>query len=435
MLTSKMLGYPFARTLAAVAVCAAPGVLAAQAAAPDAAGGPWRAWVGCWVADAPDGAATFDSAAAGRQICVLPTTRASAVEVRRIEGDRTVRRDTIDASGERRVSVREGCRGWDQAGFSADGQRVFLHSEYTCGPVTRVARGVLAVTARGAWLDVRSVSAAGAPPVVQVAQYRAAPSTIAEPGELAAVTGALGLALDAARRAAGAPLTTDDVAEAVRRTDAATTASWVAAAGQRFALDARQLRALSAAGVPGEVTDMMIAVSNPRVFALSAGDGIGTPRSAERAARTYAEGRNGAWNNPAGWGFRPGFGYVDPFWASAFGFSPFGFSPLGFNSLGYRGGFGWNPGFFPGGVFVGGAPVVVVRPSQPQPRVQLTRGGGYTWSGDADGGRTARPRDGGPSTSASPGGFGGSAGSSSPSTGSAGSSSSGDGGRTAKPRP
>ena len=72
------------RSLVAAAMCVTPGLLAAQAAAP-AAGAPapdraWQAWIGCWVPDAPDGAAASDSAAANLRVCVLPTTRASAVE-------------------------------------------------------------------------------------------------------------------------------------------------------------------------------------------------------------------------------------------------------------------------------------------------------------------------------------------------------------------
>lgn len=424
------------RSLVAAAMCVAPGLLAAQAAAP-ASGAPapdraWQAWIGCWVPDAPDGAAASDSAAANLRVCVLPTTRASAVEVRRFAGARELRRDTVDASGERRTAVREGCRGWDQAEFSADRRRVFLHSEYACGPVTRVARGVLALTGGGAWLDVRSVSAAGAPPTVQVAQFRPAPATVAEPAELASVTDALGLSLDAARRAASAPLTADNVAEAVRKTDGSTVTSWIAASGQRFALDGQRLRALKAAGVPGEVTDMMVAVSNPRVFAISASDGLGTARSAERAERTLAQRQNGAWNGPGVWGMNPGLGamgFFDPFWGSAFGFSPFGF-----NTLGFRNGLGWGPGFFPGGVFVGGAPVAVVRPpAQPAPQVRFGRGG-YTSSGDADAGRPVRPRNGGPSTNSSPssGSYGGgSAGAGASSAGSSG----GSEGRAVRPRP
>lgn len=422
------------RLSAALALVAVPTALSAQAApaAPAAAtGAGWTAWYGCWAATLDrDDAALADSGAATRRVCVLPAGGES-VAVHTVERGRVVRTDTIDASGVRRARTREGCRGWEQASWSQDRRRVFTQSEYACeGGGTRTVRGVLALTPDGEWVDVRAMTA-GAPIGVQVARFRPTLSPVGEVPAMDALRATRGMAIDVARRTASVPLTPGTVAEAVERAGANSTAALVATIGQPFTLSARDLLALKQAGVPGQVTDMMIAVSNPRVFAVAAADGRGTPRPAERVARGLDDGGRGG---PVVV-LRPGV--YDPFWG-------LGYGTYGYNS-GYAYGLGYGPGsafgysnYYPGGWFAGGVPVAIVRPATPEPRTQLTKGSGYSQEGGTPG-AAAYPRSGSLGsegrTYASPGGSGGGTSSAGASASANSGGSSSEGGRTAKPRP
>jgi hypothetical protein len=314
---------------------------------------------------------------------------------------------------------------------------VFTESEYACeGGVTRTARGVLALTADGQWLDVRALNAGG-PAGVQVARFRPVTPPAGEVPAVDALVASRGMSIDAARQAAGAALTPDLVVEATRRAGGDLTAAWVASVGQPFALTGRQLVALQRAGVPGRVTDMMIAVSHPRQFAVAAADGRGTPRPAERVSDGLADG-----------GRRGGTvvlspGLYDPFWG--LGYGSYGYRNAYGLGYGYGTGAGYGAGYglgwgnaFPGGWFAGGVPIAIVRPTTPTPRTRLTNGSGYTQNG-GEPGASAYPR----STSSgfeerratSPGGSSGSSsGGGSSSAGSTAGASS-EGGRAAKPRP
>lgn len=419
-----------------LALTAIPVALSAQAAPAAATGAGWTAWTGCWAAtlEGRDGV-PVDSAAATRRVCVLPAG-GHVAEVRTVERGRVVRTDTIDASGARRARTREGCRGWEQASWSQDRRRVFTQSEYACeGGVTRAVRGVLALTPSGEWVDVRSLTAGG-PAAVQIARFHPAAIPRGVLPALDALVVSRGMAIDAAQTAAMAPLTPAVVAEASQRAGANTTSAWIAAVGQPFTLSARDLLALKQAGVPGQVTDMMIAVSNPRVFAVAAADGRGTPRPAERVARGLADG--GRVGQVVV--LRPGV--YDPFWGMGYGTYGYGYGPGYLGSaygLGYGPGYGFGyGGYYPGGWFAGGVPVAIVRPATPTPRTRLTNGSGYSQEGGTPG-AAAYPRNGWSAsdgrTSMSPGGYSNGSSSRGSSSGSASSGGSSEGGRTAKPRP
>jgi hypothetical protein len=309
---------------------------------------------------------------------------------------------------------------------------VFTESEYACeGGVTRAARGVLALTADGEWLDVRALNAGG-PAGVQVARFRPVTTPTGEVPAVDALLASRGMSIDAARRAAGTALTPDLVVEATRQAGGDLTAAWVASVGQPFKLTGRELVALQQAGVPGQVTDMMIAVSHPRQFAVAAADGRGTPRPAERVSGELASG-----------GRRGGTvmlspGLYDPFWG------------LGYGSYGYRNayglGYGYGTGYglgwgnaYPGGWFAGGVPVAIVRPpATPTPRTRLTNGSGYTQSGGQPG-AAAYPRNASSGSegraSSSPSGTSGSSSSGGGSSSGSTAGGSSEGGRAAKPRP
>jgi hypothetical protein len=72
----------------------------------------------------------------------------------------------------------------------------------------------------------------------------------------------------AARAGACGPIAAADITEVTHNVSAAVVEAWLAASGQAFTVDARQLVALADAGVPDRVIDMVVALSNPQAFAI-----------------------------------------------------------------------------------------------------------------------------------------------------------------------
>src|SRR5215471_14071294 len=82
----------------------------------------WQPWIGCWTSSTRQGADPF------RQVCVVPAAGVSAVDIVTVSGGKIVARERVDASGAKRDTERDGCKGWERAEWSADGRRVFLES-------------------------------------------------------------------------------------------------------------------------------------------------------------------------------------------------------------------------------------------------------------------------------------------------------------------
>lgn len=375
----------------------------------------WRAWVGCWSPLNAEGGASAGAALT----CVVPA--GAGVELLTVADGKVAARDRLDATGERRPRSQDGCEGWEQAQWSADGRRLHVRSSATCAAgVTRGSSGILAFAPDGDWLEVRSATV-GAGAGVRVTRYRPAPSTTTLPAEVAS-------ALQASRRdedvrvALGAPISTDDVADAVRLSDAPVVEAWLAARGQGFTLDARQLTRLADRRVPDRVIDVMVALSYPRVFALN-------PATGEQERRALASGQSGR---------QPGqtLGPTAWLYPTPFGYGALGWNPYRYGANGYYGN-GFYNGFYGGGWFPGGAPVVIVV-RDPDPgsteRARAVNGRGYTRgrsSGTDAPGATPRASSGSSGSSSGGSSSGGSQGGS----GSRGGSSEGGSGRTAKPRP
>ncbi len=137
-------------------------------------------------------------------------------------------------------------------------------------------------------------------------------------------TAALRVRRHASPRAEPSGLTA--VIEASHAADSAVVAAWLMEREQRFNIDAKTLVQLADAGVPGAVTDALVAVSNPSVFHVaraSAGDRDGDceplhrrpPRERRRVSAM------GVPYDPWSWGYL-GYGY------------PIGYG-YGYGSLGY----------------------------------------------------------------------------------------------------
>jgi hypothetical protein len=84
----------------------------------------WRAWIGCWSPLGPEGVVPAGAALT----CVVPASNGTGVERLGVAEGRVVSRDLITASGQRQPVRADGCDGWQEAQWSADGRRLHLRS-------------------------------------------------------------------------------------------------------------------------------------------------------------------------------------------------------------------------------------------------------------------------------------------------------------------
>jgi hypothetical protein len=401
-----------------------PAALSAQSAPADPR---WQGWIGCWrPAPAPstpdDQAASLGIPAVDANaplLCVVPAEGASAVEMVTVADGRVVARETIDASGAQLSRERDGCAGVESARWSADARRVYLTSKFTCpGDLERTSKGLLAISTEGELLDVQGVST-GSGKSVRVARYRDAGAPATLPASIARAVDGRAMAVGASRTAASAPITEAEIVDASRNLDAPVVQAWLIESGQRFSVDAKTLLRLAKAGVPGDVTDVMVALSYPKVFAVNRATFAGDIRALEpgRGGALAGSGRTiyADVYPPNVGGYYNGYGY--PYY---YGYSPLGYSPFGYSPFGY-GGYG---GF--GGYPYGSVPVIIVRSGAEQRHGKVVKGQGYT--------RNDPPSTSGASSSSDRQPRSQPASSGSSDTRSSGSSSSG-GERKAKPRP
>ena len=400
------------RWLAALGLVA----VATSASAQEARVGPkWLGWVGCWTTAVP-GAAVADS---GGVVCITPSGQGGdAVDVTTVRDAKVVSTQRIDASGTERPLEAKGCTGVQRASWSADERRIYLRSSSTCEGLKSTTSGILSMTATGEWLDVRGVSSYGNQSV-RVARYRDAGIPASVPTEIASALRERGAGVESARVAAGAPIGSSGVIEASRAADSTVVAAWLLEREQRFALDGKTLVQLAEAGVPGAVTDALVAVSNPGAFRLARlserTDAIATdaPTAGRRVSATAFPYDPWTWGSLGlDYGYRYGY--------------PYGYR-YGYGGYGY--GYGYNNGYYGGYA----PPIIIVNGnSQNGSTGQMVKGRGYTQTGGSTTG-TARERpSSAPAPSARPTPSSGSSGGSSSGGSSSGGSSSE--GRTAKPR-
>ncbi len=195
--------------------------------------------------------------------------------------------------------------------------------------------------------------------------------------------------------------------EAAWRLDAPVVEAWLAERGQGWSgLNARQLTQLADAGVPGSVTDVMVALSYPRTFAVNAASRQAEFRpsqDARGASVTYGYSPYGSsdYYSPYGWDFYGPFGLrtlsrfgYDSYLYGGYGYyAPYGYNPYGYNPYGYYQGYG---GYY----YYGGGLVVIDVSGSAPPHGRVVNGRGYTQdpngNGSGGGTRTAHPRPPGP---------------------------------------
>lgn len=394
----------------AVAALLAADILAAQAALPDPR---WQPLVGCWVPSTAPAQASAMSANSSAQLpllCIVPTT-GSSVRLATVDNGKVMLADTVDASGVRRSVTREGCTGWERAEFAGSGRRVHYSSELDCGGVRRASTGLISVTPDGELLDVQSI-ASGAGKTVRVARYVDAGVPASLPPDVASVVTGRGLVASAARTAAGAPLSEADIVEAARTLDPVVLQAWLIERGDRFAFDARALLRLAEAGVPGSVTDVLVALSNPRYFAINRtplGNDVevrGGARVATTPDRTGRRIYTDMYGAPYGLGLGLGRYSLYDRYGYYYGATPYSGYGYGYGQYFYR------------------PPVIVMQPRGSDAQGRAVKGRGYTRNRSTGSAGRAEPSTSGRSGSGTAGTRAGS-----------GSSSSSGGGRKAKPRP
>ena len=410
----------------------------------------WSAFAGCWTPVAADGSRNI--AANTPRVCVVPDANNGA-ELITIVSDSVTERTTIDASGQRREVSKQGCSGWESAEFSSDGRRLYMRGEQTCASgIKRMTSGIFAIATNGDWVSAVNAGADSSSSV-RVSRYGTATLTAAIPANIRDALQARELSDRTGRSAAQREVSADAVIEASRFLSAPAIEAWLAELEQDFRLDERSLIRLADAGVEPSVIDMMVAVSNPNVFAVrSTGTGYETVESDSMRTR-----RGGDRYAPC---FAP---VIDP-WAW-YAYDPcdpylrYGF----YRSRYYRYGYGsrYDPYYGYGyydGWYGRPATIIVVGSSNDQPRNRgrMTKDGykpstpsgssgttsrGTTSEGSGDSGRSSSGSGGRTATRKPPSGESSSASSSSvpkeasSSSGSSSSGSSSSSGRTATRKP
>ena len=311
---------------------------AAQAAQPDEA---WLALAGCWRAEGDNTA---------RSLCIVPDgdgVRMITLNAGRIESE-----TRIVANGQPRAITQEGCSGTETAMWSADRQRVFMNADLNCGNnVTRKVSGIFAVLSSAQWTSVQSITTAGNTSVHKVRYVEGEPENL--PAEIVQAFRDNRLARQTVRIGAASPLDLDDVIDAAAHAKAEVVEGWLTTVNQEFELDAKALIALSDAKVPASVIDVLIAVSNPRFFAVRD----------ERADDDLRRGR------------RRGGRCLDSYWSDPY--DPFGYRSAGYHAYGDGCGGWWGPswGGYWGGGYYGGGSVVVIDRGPLRNGGRVTRGG------------------------------------------------------------
>ena len=223
----------------------------------------WIAYLGCW-----------ESVAVKQPIvCFVPAADPAAIDLVTVENGEVVTAEQIIATAARFETAHGECSGWHSAQWSAVSDRLYLHSEESCpGWGTRTGSGVIAIN-RASQLTYIQGSTVGTKTGVRVQRYHEARADLVLPSEVKDALDALHVDLTAAAQAratATAPLAVEDIAEASQTVDADVVEAWLVERGGSVAVDAKRLVTLANAGVPSRITDLLIALSYPGVFAIDA---------------------------------------------------------------------------------------------------------------------------------------------------------------------
>lgn len=234
----------------------------AGAQTPAAVSPGWSAYSGCWEPVVVEGQPV---PAANSRVCVVPSG-ANGADLISFVDDKVTERTHIEADGRHHDVARQGCSGWEAASFSADGRRLYMESEQQCAAgLKRKASALFAMSSNGQWMHTVGVSADGTEGL-RVARYTPVAVTSSFPSEIFNALDGRALADRTARVAAQARVTTDAIIESSKMLSSGVVGAWLAELDQTFTLDEKTLIRLADAGVSPVVIDVMVAVSNPKIF-------------------------------------------------------------------------------------------------------------------------------------------------------------------------
>lgn len=316
------------------ALIVAAAVIAVSSPAHAQSGLKWKGWLGCWTS-APVGTPTDQSPI----VCITPTADGDVVEMSAVASGKVLSRDRIDGAGRTQTIDANNCNGTTRANWSSDQRRVFLTSAVTCEGLPSETAAMLSISANGEWLDVRRVSAGGGENI-HVTRYRDVGIPSVVPAEIADILVGRNMSIQSARAATSSPVGTSAVIEASRMMDSSVVEAWVVASEQTFELGPTTLRQLADAGVPANVTEAMIAASDP----------------GHRVGGRYAHYRR----QPSVWpAYDPwAYGYYRPFGKGYYDWAPYGYryARVGYLYVPYVAGYapqlyGWGPQFYEGMAF------------------------------------------------------------------------------------
>jgi uncharacterized membrane protein YgcG len=362
----------------------------------------WLGYVGCWRAnDAP----------LSSLLCVVP--EGQGVRMVELNEGAIVRETRIVADGQPAPISQEGCTGTERAHWSADGERVFLSTEMTCGERTaRKTSGLFARVSNTEWVSVQALEV-GDQAATRTVRYTSVGTPTNLPQSLREVLQRDRLARETARFAWMSVLDLEDVREAVAAVHPRAVEALVVARNQPVNLDGRTLRALAQGGVPSYVIDALVATSFPERFAVQQPEP--PTEVAALTDRRYVRGFGGGGTVGGMCNSYDMFSRYDQDCYSRYGYlrySPWdAYSPYGYNQYGYR-----NP------------PIIIRVPTTPESEREHGKVTKRGYSRGRSGGSSGESSSGSPSARSSDSG-------SSSGSSSSGSSGSGDSERrTAKPR-
>ena len=223
------------------------------------------AWLGCWDVLADPEGDSQGSPKEAQVICVTPGDAPQALELTVLVDDEIVATETIVTDGSRQPVSDGGCDGWIRSVLSEDQRRLYLQSEATCaGGKPKHLTGASMMVSGDRWIDIHALWADGEREVL-IQRHRPVEAGIAR------LPGALPTAMHAVRRAAAARLTVENVIEALRVVDPAVVEAMLLESEASFGIDSDLLLRLDDAAVPGEIIDLMVALSFPEYFSVEGG--------------------------------------------------------------------------------------------------------------------------------------------------------------------
>jgi uncharacterized membrane protein YgcG len=247
------------------------------------------AWLGCWDV-IPDPDAEIQERPEERQmICVAPGDAPESLDMTVLIDNENIATDVPD--GSRRPVSDGGCDGWIRSVLSEDRQRLYLQSEATCPDgKLRNLTGASMIASGNRWIDIHALRVDGERELL-IQRYRPVEAgTVRLPGVFSTE-------MDIIRTAAAAPLTVENVIEALQVVDPTVVEAMLLETEVRFGIDSNLLLQLADAGVPNEVIDLMVALTFPDYFSIGGGT-----VSRQQAEVYYAGGYWSPWYPYYGYG-------------------------------------------------------------------------------------------------------------------------------------